>query len=127
MRYVYISPFAHDAQADSSQGLGYELRTMHDAPCIRMTALVPSFISTPLFRGKVNQPHFLLPLLHPDTVAERIVDQVLSGEAGGVICLPGAVSVLSYLRAMPPWVHWFAANVAIRCEFDFKYKPGGVQ
>lgn len=54
------------------------------------------FIKTPLFKGQTRQPHFLLPLLHVDTVGEAFVDTLYSG-LGRTFYLPGILRYLSML------------------------------
>lgn len=46
-----------------------------------------------MFKGKTDQPWFLMPLLHTDTVGDAIVQQVLSGY-GKTVFLPGFMGLM---------------------------------
>ncbi len=48
---------------------------------------------------------FLVPTLYPETVAESIVKQVLTGESGQII-LPAFGTTLTALAAMPHWYQY---------------------
>lgn len=69
------------------------------APKIRTTLLVLSFARTPIFKGETNQSWFLLPLLHPETVSDVIVNQILSGY-GKDWYLPGFMGVVPYMVSL---------------------------
>lgn len=61
-----------------------------------MSTAVLGFIKTPMFRGETNQPQFLSPLIHVDTVGEAIADVLYKAEAR-TIWYPGLSSVLASL------------------------------
>lgn len=84
-------------------GLTAELATRYSAPKVRTVVVNQGYTKTPLFQGYNNTKDFLLPTLEPETVAEAIVRQVLSGRSGQVICPPLAAA-LPLLGALP---HWF--------------------
>ena len=64
---------------------------------------------TKLFQGfGVSPTSFFGPALHVDTVAEAVVDQVLSGSSG-VLVLPGFYKVLTANMRSMPW--WFQHNI----------------
>ncbi|KAK4184196.1 hypothetical protein QBC35DRAFT_65341 [Podospora australis] len=84
------------------EGLALELKYRHKAPRVRLTNVIPHFIRTPLFHGTPNQPRFLSPLLHVETVAEAVVNTLQSGY-GQVIYLPGIMRYVTMLRALPEW------------------------
>lgn len=73
-----------------------ELKDIHNAPKVRLTLGILGFINTPLFKGETGQPHFLLPLLHVDTIGEAFVDALYSG-MGRNIYLPGILRYLAML------------------------------
>ena len=64
-----------------------ELR-VQNAPKVRASMAVLSFTKTPLFKGETNQPRFLMPLLHVDTVVDAIVD-ILDSGLSQTVFLPG--------------------------------------
>lgn len=84
------------------EGLTAELKTRYNAPKVRTVVVNQGYTKTPLFQGYNNNSKFLVPSLEPETVAEAIVKQVLTGRSGQVI-IPGFGSVLTFFRAMPHW------------------------
>jgi len=84
------------------EGLTAELTTRYDAPKVRTVVINQGYTKTPLFQGYNADSKFLLPALELDTVAEGIVQQVLSGQSGQVI-LPGFGSFLTFFRGLPHW------------------------
>jgi len=85
------------------EGLTAELKTRYNAPKVRTVVINQGYTKTPLFQGYQNDYRFLIPSLEPETVADAIVRQILTGSSGQVIT-PGAGTVLTFLRGMP---HWF--------------------
>ncbi|TVY75631.1 Dehydrogenase [Lachnellula suecica] len=84
------------------EGLAAELKTRYNAPKVRSVLVTQGYTKTPLFEGYNNDSKFLMPSLQPETVAEGIVKQVLSGRSGQVI-LPGFAVILTFLRGFPSW------------------------
>jgi len=84
------------------EGLTAELKTKYNAPKVRTVLVNQGYTKTPLFQGWSNDSKFLMPSLEPETVAEGIVKQVLSGHSGQVI-LPGFAAVTTFLRGFPHW------------------------
>lgn len=62
---------------------------------------VLSFTKTPLFKGETNQPRFLMPLLHVDTVVDAIVD-ILNSSLSRTVFLPGIFSYFAGLVSHLP-------------------------
>lgn len=81
------------------EGLALELRYWHNAPRVRLTNAMFSFIRTPLLQGQPRQPQFFSPLLHVETVAESIVETLYSGY-GRVIYLPGTMRYITCLVSL---------------------------
>lgn len=85
------------------EGLGLELRGVYGAKKVRTTVVTPGYVKTPLFEGYNNTSEFLVPALHPQTVAEEIGKAILSGEGGHIVlprgyyALTGIVSSLLFL------------------------------
>lgn len=84
------------------EGLTVELKTRYNAPKVRTVVINQGYTKTPLFEGYGNDSKFLVPSLEPETVAEAIVKQVLTGSSGQVI-LPGFGAILTFLRGFPHW------------------------
>lgn len=84
------------------EGLTAELQTRYNAPKVRTVVLNQGYTKTPLFEGYNNDSKFLMPTLEPETVAEGIVKQVLSGHSGQVI-VPGFAGMLTLFRGFPHW------------------------
>jgi len=84
------------------EGLTAELTTRYNAPRVRTVSVHPGHTRTALFKGFRQGAGFLLPQLEPDSIAEAVVRQVLTGRSGNVI-LPEFGGSLSALRAYPDW------------------------
>lgn len=85
------------------EGLAAELATHLAANKVRTVVVNQGYTRTPLFEGYSNGAPFLLPTLEPETVAEAIVRQVLTGKSGQVIA-PRLASVLPAFAFMPHWL-----------------------
>lgn len=92
---AYIPPPTLADYAASKAGLlildevlGLELRYHYKSPKVRTSSVVLGFTGTPMIKGEVNLPGFILPLMHVDTVGDAIVDALYSGY-GHQIYLPG--------------------------------------
>ena len=46
---------------------------------MRTSLAVLSFVKTPLSKGEMNQSHFLMQLMHVDTVGDAIIDMLYAG------------------------------------------------
>lgn len=77
-----------------AQFLQLELNNIHKAPKVRLTLGIFSFIRTPLLDGHTNQSAFLYPMLHVDSVGERLVEAAYSGY-GSTIYMPGIMRYLA--------------------------------
>lgn len=78
------------------QALQLELRHVHNAPRVRLSLVILSFVQTPLFKGETRQSNFLTPLMHVESVAEMIVATLYSGY-GRTIFLPGIMRYVASL------------------------------
>ncbi len=87
------------------EGLPAELKTRHNAPRVRTAVIIPGHTRTPLFQGFSNDSGFLVPALEPQTVAEAIVKQVLTGRNGRVV-IPGFGAVMAFWRGFPHWMQF---------------------
>ncbi|OBR15566.1 Short-chain dehydrogenase [Colletotrichum higginsianum IMI 349063] len=84
------------------EGITAELNTRYNAPRVRTVLVNQGYTKTPLFTGYQQGVEFILPALEPETVADAIVKQVLSGESGQIV-LPAYGNMLTALRAFPHW------------------------
>lgn len=85
------------------EGLSAELVTRYNAPRVRTVLMTQSFVKTALIDKLTPEDTFINPLLHPETVAEKIVEQVLTGTSGHVL-VPGSTGwIAKCLRGFPLW------------------------
>ncbi|TQN70540.1 Dehydrogenase RED2 [Colletotrichum shisoi] len=103
------------------EALQLELKYIHKAPKVRQTLGIFGFIRTPLVPFDPGQPHFMMPLLHVDSVGEAIVNSLYSG-LGRTIYLPGIMSPVTVLRAGPEWL-WRLARETTASAKDITYAP----
>lgn len=87
------------------EGLAAELTTRYRARKVRTVVVNQGYTRTPLFDGYSNGAPFLMPALEPETVAEAIVRQVLSGKSGQII-RPAFANSLTVLASMPHWYQY---------------------
>ncbi|KAG8169740.1 hypothetical protein KVR01_000485 [Diaporthe batatas] len=87
------------------EGLAAELATRYGAKKVRTVVVNQGYTRTPLFEGYNNGAPFLMPELEPETVAEAIVRQVLSGKSGQIV-RPTFANSLIVLAAMPHWYQY---------------------
>lgn len=84
------------------EGLTAELTTRYKAPKVRTVVVHPGHTRTALFEGYDQNTGFLMPQLEPESVADAVVKQVLTGRSGQVV-IPGTGMILTALRALPDW------------------------
>ncbi|CAM1506952.1 Fc.00g065930.m01.CDS01 [Cosmosporella sp. VM-42] len=84
------------------EGLTAELATRHKAPKIRTILVHPGHTKTALFTGYDQKSDFMVPHLEPESVADAVVKQMLTGRSGKVV-LPETGLWLSALRCLPDW------------------------
>ncbi len=75
---------------------------------VRTTVVCPFYIATGMFRGVTTRISFLLPILRPGYVADRVVAAVIRGRRR--VVLPRVVALIWLLRLLP--VRWFDAITA---------------
>lgn len=85
------------------EGLGAELVTRYAAPRVRTVLVTQGFTRTTLIKNLTPEDTWLNPLLYPETVAENIVNQVLTGESGHVVVPSTAGYIAKRLRGDPLW------------------------
>ncbi|KAI9171392.1 Dehydrogenase RED2 [Paramyrothecium foliicola] len=84
------------------EGITAELTTRYNAPKVRTVIVHPGHTKTPLFTGYDQKTDFIMPQLEPESIAEAVVRQVLSGNSGRVV-LPKGGHMLPALRLFPDW------------------------
>ncbi|KAL4807007.1 hypothetical protein BDV18DRAFT_136658 [Aspergillus unguis] len=95
------------------EGLGAELVSRYNAPRVRTVLITQSFVRTALIEKLTPEDTWFNPLLNAETVAENIVNQVLSGQSGHVL-VPGSTGYLAKcFRGLP---QWFQHSLRIKLE-----------
>ncbi|KAL2817924.1 short chain dehydrogenase/reductase family protein [Aspergillus cavernicola] len=122
---AYIAPPGLADYAASKAGLisfheclAEELK-VHNARKVRTSLAVLGFTKTPFFKGATNQSHFLMPLLHVDTVVDAIVDTLDSG-LSQTIFLPGIFGYIAGLRGAPDWFQNLVRSGTKSLKVDFR-------
>lgn len=85
------------------EGLASELTTRYNAPRVRTVLITQSFTKTYLARDLNTDDNFVNPLLYPDTVAEHIVRQILTGSSGEVTLPETGGLIAGNVRSLPYW------------------------
>ncbi|KAL8794675.1 MAG: hypothetical protein Q9195_002750 [Heterodermia aff. obscurata] len=70
------------------EGLAAELKTLYKAPKIRTVCVCPSWVETNMTSLVKIRDKFVMPMLKVETLAERVVQQILSGNSGVVVVTP---------------------------------------
>ncbi|KAL4875287.1 hypothetical protein BJY04DRAFT_202367 [Aspergillus karnatakaensis] len=95
------------------EGLAAELVTRYNAPRVRTVLLTQGFAKTALIDKLTPEDTFIQPLLHPETVAEALVNQVLTGQSGHVL-VPGATGWMA--KTLRGWPLWWQHSLRLRLE-----------
>ncbi|KIN06817.1 hypothetical protein OIDMADRAFT_107737 [Oidiodendron maius Zn] len=85
------------------EGLAQELKSRYNASKVRTSIIHPTWIRTPLIESLIRRRKITDLVLEPETVAEAVVNQVLSGY-GAQLILPARLSIFSGLRGFPSWL-----------------------
>jgi hypothetical protein len=75
----------------------------YKAPRVRTVLVTPAYAKTFVTRDMDPQDSFISPLLEPETVAEAVVNQVLSGQSGYVGVSAAADLITFNLRSLHLW------------------------
>lgn len=94
------------------EGLTAELTTRYKSPKVRTVVVHPGHTRTALFAGYDQKTDFLMPQLEPESVADAVVKQVLTGRSGQVV-IPGTGTTLAALRTLPDW---YSVRVRAKAE-----------
>jgi len=95
------------------EGLSTELVTRYNAPKVRTILVTQGFVRTLLAQDLSAEDTFFGPVLEPDTVAELLVRQVMTGCSGHVV-VPGSTGFVAVnFRSFP---NWFQHGMRNRCE-----------
>lgn len=86
------------------EGLNQELKYRYDAPEVKTTIVHPIYVNTKLVSPFKNSlKNSKAPVIEPETVANAVVKQILSGKSGQ-ICLPSWMGLGALARGFPWWV-----------------------
>nr|RBQ88511.1 hypothetical protein FVER53263_00048 [Fusarium verticillioides] len=85
------------------EGLGQELRYIYKAPRVRTSVVHPSWIRTAMTAEMVAKGKLKDTVTPPEVVADRIVNQVISG-FGAQIIVPSNLWWTSLIRGLPGWL-----------------------
>ncbi|EPS44067.1 hypothetical protein H072_1958 [Dactylellina haptotyla CBS 200.50] len=91
------------------EGLTLELKHRYNAKKVRTTLVTQGLTRTPLFVGFGNDSPFLFPPQFPESVAEGIVNQILSGESEHLL-FPKSYNMLPGMRGQPIWFQTYVAD-----------------
>jgi all-trans-retinol dehydrogenase (NAD+) len=69
------------------------------APGVKTTVVCPYYIDTGMFRGVKSRFPWLLPILDPDAVADRVVDAIARDRQR--VWMPPALYLLPLMRVLP--------------------------
>ncbi|KAK6208239.1 peroxisomal 2 4-dienoyl-CoA reductase sps19 [Pestalotiopsis sp. IQ-011] len=94
------------------EGLAAELATRYNAPRVRTVLVNQGYTKTPLFTGFREDSPFIMPALEPESVAEAIVRQILTGKSGHIV-KPSFGATMKALRALP---HWYSYGLRTKGE-----------
>jgi short-subunit dehydrogenase len=95
------------------EGLAAELVTRYHAPKVRTVLVTQGFTRTNLIKDLTPEDTWFNPLLHPETVAEELVKQVLKAESGHVVVPGSAGWIARRLRGQPEWLQH-----SLRCRLE---------
>lgn len=101
------------------EGLAAELVTRYQAPRVRTVLITQGFTRTALIKNLTPEDTWFNPLLYPETVAENIVKQVLSGDSGHVLVPSTTGWVAQRLRGYPLWFQH-----SLRCSLERLMRAG---
>lgn len=80
------------------EGLAVELKTVYKAPKVRTICLCPSIVQTSLTTQlKETKDSFLMPVQRVESVADMVVEKILSGNSGVVV----VSDAMKTLRPLP--------------------------
>jgi len=91
------------------EGLGQELKCRYNAPKVRTSVVLPSWIRTPMTTKLLAHPEFRDEVMEPEYIADEVVGQVLSGKSGHLV-LPKNLRVMSNMRGFPSWMQRVVLN-----------------
>ncbi|KAK1245043.1 hypothetical protein MKX08_004672 [Trichoderma sp. CBMAI-0020] len=100
------------------EGLSAELKTRYNAPRVRTVIVHPGATNTELFTGFKQGLPFLMPHQEPESIADAVVRQILSGRSGQII-LPETGGIWPSLRSQPDWYSFRLRSKAQTGMLDF--------
>ncbi|RDA83382.1 hypothetical protein CP532_4729 [Ophiocordyceps camponoti-leonardi (nom. inval.)] len=86
------------------QGLQTELKHRLGNPSVKISAVFPAAVRTPMFAMMdLPMPEAIMPVLEPDEVADRMVQILADGESD-MVMMPTMAATSSWIPAMPHWM-----------------------
>ncbi|PFH62674.1 hypothetical protein XA68_12545 [Ophiocordyceps unilateralis] len=96
------------------EGLQTELKHRHGNPAVKVSALFPAAVRTPMFALlDLPVPEAVMPLLEPEVVADRMVRILDEGESE-MIMMPPMATTSAWIPAMPHWVRVLIQDAGAR-------------
>ncbi|KAI1848313.1 hypothetical protein JX265_013815 [Neoarthrinium moseri] len=94
------------------EGLQTELKHRYGNPLVKASLLLPSVVKTKM-TDNVKQPinRFILPLLEPAEVADRML-QVLENGESDVLMIPRVANLAPWIHSLPPWVRVILQDIS---------------
>lgn len=102
-----MTEYAASKAAAMSFHEGFSAEMAQLAPRVRSVLVNQGYTRTALFQG-FAEGGFVAPPLHVDTVAQAIVDQIMSGRSGQLVLPEANWWVAVPFRGMPNWMQYGA-------------------
>lgn len=108
------------------EGLGTELRTVYQAPEVKLTVVHPTFAETPMVGEQAAQlKQARMHVLKPETVTDAILKQIFSGRGRQLVIAPPAPWISS-IKGWPGWLSQFLVQLPERRMQDPSVLPAGL-
>ena len=95
------------------EALASEIKMRYNAPAIRSVVITQGFARTHLTDVLAPEDSWLNPYLHPETVAELLVNQILKGESGYIMVPESTGVMVGNMRSLPFWMQH-----GLRCSLN---------
>lgn len=130
---AYITPVALSPYSATKagvlclhEGLGTELRTVYQAPEVKLTIVHPTFAETPMVGEQASQlKQARMQILKPEVVTDAILKQIFSGRGRQIVLAPPA-NWISSIKGWPGWLSQFLVQLPERRMADPSLLPAGL-
>jgi len=85
------------------EGLQTELKHKHGNPSVAVSAIFPATIATKMFKDLDSPDAWVMPLLQPEEVAERMFGILCKGESESAY-IPAFSGIQPWFRVLPTWM-----------------------